>query len=623
MLTRKHIHLRYLLIFLCTGIFLVFFLLSKPAITRAAEAGTEIPLHVYFNFYDSSSNDIDHTIGLYSMEVNGTVIGAYLEANINPWPGLFDFQEVNGFPQVFINYGDVSGREINITAECHYDADTGFIQIPDTYCNTYLTVKCIMSEQSKAYQMLIPDEYKIIKSQTPLLQRSPATDTAEFEVLKDSCNDVIAKADFSQYKVGDQITIHNAYIQTLNKLENPSLYEQTGTTAYMGYKGERIGYAISFDCGTDSPFTNIGNSGTDGIGQFPVSGGTYTSIAYASRNWIYARCITTDSNYFDGNPKFTGGKIYITNKDANGILTCWVELYLSGPKGENAQNVGMYFKVQPKPLYSLTIIKKDANTEKQLSGAQFSLWSYDGTAYSNRLGAFTDNQDGTYTFNNIDVSSSYNQKFLIKEDVPPKGYKLPYVQTTIQDQLAYKLYGGRTIQLTDGIWSSTIQEFATFSDEPQKINLTINKTLYLQDIWWAHGEPTFLFTISGTDIEGNAHTWKRSLTFTKEYADAYTASNKTITMSITLKNIPNGSYYISEHPVSRFALTAVTAQTDNIQITQKHSKNSYNGIKPIIATVYADLSQNSGEVTFLNRKISWDKLTHKNVCINEFPLSLS
>lgn len=158
--------------------------------------------------------------------------------------------------------------------------------------------------------------------------------------------------------------------------------------------------------------------------------------------------------------------------------------------------------------------------------------------------------------------------------------------------------------------------------EPLK-NLTLHKVISQDDIWWAHGSPTFLFKITGTDTEGVTHTYTRALTYTKEYVDSNTASDGTITLSTTIKNIPTGTYTVKEQKVSRFVLIDVTAQTDNIQISKQVMGSSYAGIVPITADVNADLTVSDGEITFYNRKITWDQYSHKDTTINSFSLQLS
>lgn len=495
------------------GKLLTLILLLTGALTmvhavRTVPADQSVSIHTYFNFYDSSGDDINRTIGLASMEVTGTMVNDFIEAQVNPSPDVFDFQQIDGFPQVLLNYGDVSGRETDLTPECSYDPETGRIRIPIAYAQEYITVKCILSDQSKAYQYMVPDEYKVIKNSIPGISvpdipRSPASDTSEFEVLQNSSNDVSLAGLNGQYKAGDVISVSGGYIQTLNRREDENLYHLTGTADYMGYKGESIGYAISFDCADAPLFTNIGNPGGQGSGTFPTSNGP-VNLAFSARNWMYARCITTDSNYFDGNPRFSGGKIHITNVASDGTLTCWIELYLTGPKGENAQDVGMYFKIHPLALQSLTI----------------------------------------------------------------------------------------------------------------------NKTIYRDEYYPAHGTPTFLFKIQGQDVNGTMHTWHRCISFTKSYILDNTAENGTITKSAVLKDLPRGTYTIHEIPVSRYTLTKVTAQTDNISIDISPKEKSYAGITPVSAAVLADLQYKSGEVTFFNQKITWDKFSHSHGIVNTFPLKI-
>lgn len=105
--------------------------------------------------------------------------------------------------------------------------------------------------------------------------------------------------------------------------------------------------------------------------------------------------------------------------------------------------------------------------------------------------------------------------------------------------------------------------------------------------------------------------------------ESHTDADGTIKLSTTIEDIPDGTYQLTEQQVSRFALTDVTAQTDNISVTKNQTGSSYEGINPITALVTADLTDSDGEVTFYNRKITWDNYSHKDVEINVFPLDLS
>ena len=163
----------------------------------------------------------------------------------------------------------------------------------------------------------------------------------------------------------------------------------------------------------------------------------------------------------------------------------------------------------------------------------------------------------------------------------------------------------------------------TPTPEPETLrSLTIHKVIYQDDLWWAHGEPTFLFEVSGTDTSGKSHTYHRALTFTRDYAEANVNSDGTIMLTTTIDQIPSGTYSLEEQKVSRFALTDVTAQTSNIRIFKIKTDKVYAGISPIKAYITANLMNYDGEITFFNRKITWDEYSHRDVAVNQFTLKL-
>ena len=53
----------------------------------------------------------------------------------------------------------------------------------------------------------------------------------------------------------------------------------------------------------------------------------------------------------------------------------------------------------------------------------------------------------------------------------------------------------------------------------KRCDLTIKKSIRRSDIVWANGNPTFLFQVSGVDLEGREHTYVREAEFTREYVE--------------------------------------------------------------------------------------------------------
>ena len=316
-------------------------------------AEEKVELYRYITFYDASGGDINDTVGFHVKNVTGVIRGEYIEAPVNEMPEAVNLGETDGYPKVILNYGMNQSRQKDITEECFYEVSSGIVRIPAEYKEEFLTVKSVMSDYSYAYQLLVPEEYRVNKNlPAPLLtyENGPAdeTDWAVYGVIAGSCNDTEARGDISGYQVGDRITVNRALVQTVARGSTDAegtldLYDELGMAAYRTGFGW-TGFAVSLDCGEGNPFTNIGNPGTgNAVRTFPGAG----QVRLSDYNWIYARCVTDDSDNFSGNGKVTGGHIKIIGKDADGTLTCWLYLERTGPDGQAAQNVGMVFKVHP------------------------------------------------------------------------------------------------------------------------------------------------------------------------------------------------------------------------------------------------------------------------------------
>lgn len=186
-------------------------------------------------------------------------------------------------------------------------------------------------------------------------------------------------------------------------------------------------------------------------------------------------------------------------------------------------------------------------------------------------------------------------------------------------QVTFFTYQSKSDSVT---FSQTITLHVPKAEPSPRQNLIIHKVIHSDDLWQAHGDPTFLFEISGIDTSGNAHTYHRALTFTANDTEQNIHPDGTISLTTVLSQIPRGTYSLTEQKVSRFTLTDVTAQTDNIQISLEETGRSYAGIIPVMANVLADLTESDGEVTFFNRKITWDQYSHTDITINHIPLNI-
>ncbi len=85
-------------------------------------------------------------------------------------------------------------------------------------------------------------------------------------------------------------------------------------------------------------------------------------------------------------PRYWGGGIY---RCENGVQdVCFLTWSSSGGDVTYTQNVNLHI---PKKTETLTIYKKDQDSQKSLAGAVFSLWAYDGKQYGKKVKNFTDN----------------------------------------------------------------------------------------------------------------------------------------------------------------------------------------------------------------------------------------
>ena len=146
-------------------------------------------------------------------------------------------------------------------------------------------------------------------------------------------------------------------------------------------------------------------------------------------------------------------------------------------------------------------------------------------------------------------------------------------------------------------------------------NLELSGKIKVDEITWAHGDPTFLFAVEGTDRNGKKHSYHRAIEFTQDHV-AKNSVDGFVTLSTVIQGIPAGEYKVEEAtPVMRYILTDAVAGSRNISIA-KEELEEVNGFIKIRADVTADLREMDGEVTFENHKTKYDKVSHNSIVIN-------
>lgn len=144
--------------------------------------------------------------------------------------------------------------------------------------------------------------------------------------------------------------------------------------------------------------------------------------------------------------------------------------------------------------------------------------------------------------------------------------------------------------------------YAEFLPKPV---LTIKKDIRKEDIYFAHGTPTFLFKISGMDYLGDKQTYYASIQFTEEDIknNRYDADGAYIQKNIQLQDINAGSYEVSEINVSRYSQVEITDIQGGI-------------ISGEIAKINMDGQDAS--LTFVNERNRYNLYTHNDLKINHF-----
>lgn len=294
-------------------------------------------------------------------------------------------------------------------------------------------------------------------------------------------------------------------------------------------------------------------------------------------------------------------------KVPEGFTGVWESEFQVDRNGGNGQKFRYYVENDPEASRAaLTVKKKDQSTGEPVSGAEFSVyeWNKNTEEYNaDPVCILTELEDGIYSDTEHLIWSDLNDGwFKVVETKVPEGYTGVWEQEL---QIARENGG--------------IQEFSYEVENTRLVQLTLNKTIYAEEFYVPHGDASFIFLVSGTDLAGNAHTYARAVTFTEEYVKEHTLNDGTVTLSVCIEDIPAGKYRIEEKKTSRYELTEALPLTDNIAVRVREYEDLSTGdIVSEIEYADADLTVRDGEVTFVNRKTVWDKYSHADIVINRF-----
>ena len=137
-------------------------------------------------------------------------------------------------------------------------------------------------------------------------------------------------------------------------------------------------------------------------------------------------------------------------------------------------------------------------------------------------------------------------------------------------------------------WETGTPQSITKSTNQVQVYLPLNhiqltKQIQAEDIVWAHGNPTFIFTLTGTDTSGTKLSWHQAVEFTKDKVPDSGAVSLTVDFEV-----PAGTYEASEEKTMRYQLEEIC------QVK--------NGISYGDTVMFKIKKGGSGSAVFVNRK---------------------
>lgn len=293
-----------------------------------------------------------------------------------------------------------------------------------------------------------------------------------------------------------------------------------------------------------------------------------------------------------------------------------------GTKTSNAVTVGFYYKVTT----SVTNGTITASTSSQLPNTSKTV-SYAPSSSDYELESVTidgsavniNSYPSSYTFSNVKDDHTINVKFkrVYKIDTSATGGTITSKITSIdkgeQRTITYtpnKGYylrrltvDGSVVDLkaypTSYTFSNISADHTIKADFLPIPELRITKRIYTEEIYLPSGDPTFLFKIQGTDYLGDPHEYTDVIRFTK----ADLNGSDIIEKELIRKDIPAGSYEITEVSVSRYHLDSITGVVSG----------KVNGSK-----VTLDTDGQDARAIFVNRRTKFQDYSDNDLVINQF-----
>ena len=255
--------------------------------------------------------------------------------------------------------------------------------------------------------------------------------------------------------------------------------------------------------------------------------------------------------------------------------------------GTNATET--YTATNPMGMGTITVLKKGKH-EEVLAGAVYSIKAKENivspqgkvlVTAGTEVDKVTTGNDGTAKSKEL-----YPGKYTVTETNAPLGYAINKAPQDVE--VTYK---DKDTKVTNAS--------VTFVNDRLYSTITVTKQIDTADIVWEHGNPTFTFKVDGKDVLGNAHTYYKTVEFTKNNAGSGAKASLSAKFTVLA-----GTYTVSEEKTARYKFGSIT-DVVNGTISGQTAVLDVSGKKDGTVTEGAN-----GAATFYNVKATDEDLTH-------------
>lgn len=196
----------------------------------------------------------------------------------------------------------------------------------------------------------------------------------------------------------------------------------------------------------------------------------------------------------------------------------------------NADALTVYLSVVNETVKgSVVLTKVDAENEDiVLSGAEYTLYD----KYGHVVGVYVTDANGKIEVAGLEWGSYY-----FKETKSPDGYSI----------------SSETVRFSVNADNAGVAQEIAVEDVKDARFVSLIKRIKVSDINWENGNPTFVFKVTGIDINGKEHIYHQMIVFDKAYVEQY-AVDGYVSQTIVIGDMTAGEYVAAEVDVSRYTL---------------------------------------------------------------------